>query len=85
MSIEKSGDLTGNQPVTFYDSCINVLSLLLTTTGHILVYSAQKMLYEICHIYICTYIYIYQIPATGNPVLSSKGRAGVSCTEKEGH
>jgi hypothetical protein len=72
----------GIEPATFCDSCINVLSLLLTTTGHILVYSVHR---KCCMKYITNTAMGHQILATENAVRTSRDRAGVSCTEEEGH
>jgi hypothetical protein len=63
----------GIEPLTFYDPCINVLSLLLTMTGHTLVYSGHR---KICTKYITYTAVGHQIPVTENTVLNSRARVG---------
>jgi hypothetical protein len=86
--------------MTFYDTCINVLSVLLIMTGHILVYCVHRKSCIKCMTYTAMG---HQIPAsenavvtsgaewsnslggTRNPVMRSRVMTGVSCTEREGH
>jgi hypothetical protein len=53
---------------TFYDSRVNVLSLLLPITGHFLLYSVHR---KSCTKYISYIAMWHQIPATENAVLTS--------------
>jgi hypothetical protein len=57
----------GIEPVT-YDSCFNVLSLLLTMTGHFLLYSVHRKSYTKYLLYTAMG---HQIPVTENAVLTS--------------
>jgi hypothetical protein len=59
----------GIEPATFYNSCINVLSLLLTISGgHFLLYSVHR---KGCTKYVSYTAMGHQIPATENAVLTS--------------
>jgi hypothetical protein len=58
----------GIEPATFCDSCINVLRLMLTMAGHILVYSVHR---KSCIKYITYTAMGHQILVTENAVLTS--------------